>query len=63
MVITRKRKQQLIEGKMFIQVDSASKYIEEIKKDIIADSLGFENDSIYKVFLDVIRGLIQVNYL
>ena len=33
---------------MFIQVDSASKYIEKIKKDIIADSLGFENDSIYK---------------
>ena len=33
---------------MFIQVDSASKYIEKIKKDIIADSLDFENDSIYK---------------
>ena len=45
---TKKKSNNLIEGKMFIQVDSASKYIEEIKKDIIADSLGFENDSIYK---------------
>lgn len=45
---TKKKSNNLIEGKMFIQVDSASKYIEKIKKDIIADSLGFENDSIYK---------------
>ena len=45
---TKKKNNNLIEGKMFIQVDSASKYIEKIKKDIIADSLGFENDSIYK---------------
>ena len=45
---TKKKSNNLIEGKMFIQVDSASKYIEKIKKDIIADSLDFENDSIYK---------------
>ena len=45
---TKKKSNNLIEGKMFIQVDSASKYIEKVKKDIIADSLGFENDSIYK---------------
>ena len=45
---TKKKSNNLIEGKMFIQVDSASKYIEKIKKDIIADSLGFENDSIYE---------------
>ena len=45
---TKKKNNNLIEGKMFIQVDSASKYIEKIKKDVIADSLGFENDSIYK---------------
>ena len=45
---TKKKSNNLIEGKMFIQVDSASKYIEKIKKDIIADSLGLENDSIYK---------------
>lgn len=45
---TKKKSNNLIEGKMFIQVDSAFKYIEKIKKDIIADSLGFENDSIYK---------------
>ena len=45
---TKKKSNNLIEGKIFIQVDSASKYIEKIKKDIIADSLGFENDSIYK---------------
>ena len=45
---TKKKSNNLIEGKMFIQVDSASKYIEKIKKDIIADSLDFENDSVYK---------------
>ena len=45
---TKKKSNNLIEGKMFIQLDSASKYIEKIKKDIIADSLDFENDSIYK---------------
>ena len=45
---TKKKSNNLIEGKMFIQIDSASKYIEKIKKDIITDSLGFENDSIYK---------------
>ena len=45
---TKKKSNNLIEGKMFIQVDSASKYIEKIKKDIIADSLDFKNDSIYK---------------
>ena len=45
---TKKKSNNLIEGKMFIQLDSASKYIEKIKKDIIADSLDFENDSVYK---------------
>ena len=48
---------------MFIQVDSASKYIEKIKKDIIADSLVLKTILFIKVFLDIIRGLIQVNYL
>ena len=54
---TKKKSNNLIEGKMFIQVDSASKYIEKIKKDIIADSLGFENDSIYKSVSGYYKGL------
>ena len=46
---TEKKNNNLIEGEIFIQVDSASQYIKKIKKDIIADSLVFENDSIYKI--------------
>ena len=45
---TKKENNNVIEGGVFIQVDSTSKYIEKIKKKIIADSLFFENDSVYK---------------
>ena len=38
-----------IKGKLYVESDSVVKYIKDLKEKIIADSLSYKNDSVYRV--------------